>query len=205
MLAWMDLEMTGLDPGRDVIVEIATLVTDDDSPVVAEGPDLVVSATAEQLDAMADVVRDMHTRSGLLAAIEASTLSPRGCRPPGARLPAPAHPRARDGPALPGTRSASTAGSWRLPARASRTCLHYRSVDVSTVKELCRRWYPEALAGAPGSRPRTGPWTTSKRAWPSSPTTAAAIFRPPARPTRPAEAPGPERASVRPPTGRRTE
>ncbi|HEY5244184.1 MAG TPA: oligoribonuclease, partial [Acidimicrobiales bacterium] len=74
MLAWMDLEMTGLDPTRHVIVEIATLVTDDELQIVAEGPDLVVSATAEQLDAMDSFVREMHTKSGLLTAIEASTL-----------------------------------------------------------------------------------------------------------------------------------
>ncbi len=71
----MDLEMTGLDTARHVIVEVATLITDDDLGVVAVGPDLVVSAPAEQLDAMDDFVRDMHTRSGLLAEIAASTVS----------------------------------------------------------------------------------------------------------------------------------
>ena len=73
MLAWMDLEMTGLDPAADAIVEIATLITDDDLNVVAEGPDLVIGVAAETLAAMGDVVRRMHTKSGLLAAIEAST------------------------------------------------------------------------------------------------------------------------------------
>ncbi|HEV8063419.1 MAG TPA: oligoribonuclease, partial [Acidimicrobiales bacterium] len=73
MLAWMDLEMTGLEPERHVIVEISTLVTDDDLNIVAEGPDLVVGATAGQLEIMEEVVRHMHTVSGLLPAIEAST------------------------------------------------------------------------------------------------------------------------------------
>ncbi len=68
----MDLEMTGLDIGRHVIVEVATLITDDDLAIVAEGPDLVVSATPEQLDGMDDFVRAMHTKSGLLAEIAAS-------------------------------------------------------------------------------------------------------------------------------------
>src|SRR5579859_2014825 len=68
VLAWMDLEMTGLDPDRHVIVEIATLVTDDDLAVVAEGPDIVIRATDEELAAMDDVVRTMHTKSGLLEA-----------------------------------------------------------------------------------------------------------------------------------------
>src|SRR5690554_1001430 len=73
MLVWMDLEMTGLDPARHVIVEIATIVTGDHLEVVAEGPDLVVHQPPEALAAMEDVVREMHTASGLLAAIEAST------------------------------------------------------------------------------------------------------------------------------------
>ncbi len=75
MLAWIDLEMTGLEPSRHVIVEIASLVTDDDLHILAEGPDLVVHATPEQLAEMDDFVIAMHTRSGLLGEIEASTLS----------------------------------------------------------------------------------------------------------------------------------
>src|SRR5687768_16343335 len=75
VLVWMDLEMTGLDPTSNVIVEIATLVTDDELEIVAEGPDLVVHQTADKLAAMGEVVRDMHTRSGLLPAIEASTIT----------------------------------------------------------------------------------------------------------------------------------
>src|SRR5687768_511413 len=75
VLVWMDLEMTGLDPARHAIVEIATLVTDDELEIVAEGPDLVVHQPADVLAGMDDVVRDMHTRSGLLKAIEASTVS----------------------------------------------------------------------------------------------------------------------------------
>ena len=71
MLAWMDLEMTGLDPNRHVIVEIATLITDDDLELVAEGPDLVIHQPPEALAEMDDYVREMHTRSGLLAQIEA--------------------------------------------------------------------------------------------------------------------------------------
>jgi oligoribonuclease len=72
VLVWMDLEMTGLDVTRHVIVEIATLITDDDLEVVAEGPDLVVAASPEQLAGMDDFVLAMHTKSGLLTDIEAS-------------------------------------------------------------------------------------------------------------------------------------
>src|SRR5208282_4107667 len=75
MLAWMDLEMTGLEPGVHTIVEIATLITDDELEVVATGPDLVVRATDDELARMDPYVRNMHTKSGLLKAIEASTLT----------------------------------------------------------------------------------------------------------------------------------
>ena len=75
MLVWMDLEMTGLDPARDVIVEIATIVTDDELQVVAEGPDIVVHQPDDVLARMDPFVVDMHTRSGLLDAIKASSTS----------------------------------------------------------------------------------------------------------------------------------
>ena len=75
MLVWMDLEMTGLDPARDVIVEIATLVTDDDLVLVDEGLDLVVHQPDEALTSMQDVVREMHTASGLIHEIKRSTVS----------------------------------------------------------------------------------------------------------------------------------
>jgi oligoribonuclease len=144
----MDLEMTGLDPERHAIVEIATLVTDDELRIVAEGPDLVVTATAEQLAEMDDVVEAMHTRSGLLAAIKESTVS---LEDAGAatidflrkHIPAPG--------TVPlcgnsiGTDRRFLA-SW-LPD--IDRYLHYRSIDVSTIKELARRWYPDAYAKAP--------------------------------------------------------
>ena len=75
MLAWMDLEMTGLDPERHVIVEIATILTNDDLEIVAEGPDLVIHQPEEALAGMDEFVRNMHTKSGLLPQIEASTIS----------------------------------------------------------------------------------------------------------------------------------
>src|ERR1019366_6850025 len=71
----MDLEMTGLEPSRHVIVEIATVITDDHLNIVAEGPDLVIHATPEQLAEMGSVVTEMHTKSGLLEAVKASSVS----------------------------------------------------------------------------------------------------------------------------------
>src|SRR3546814_11670929 len=75
MLVWMDLEMTGLDPARHVIVEIATIVTDDQLQIVAEGPDLVVHQPPEAMAEMEEVVRTMHNTSKLLTAIETSTVA----------------------------------------------------------------------------------------------------------------------------------
>ncbi len=150
VLAWMDLEMTGLDPTRDVIVEIATLVTDDDLRLVAEGPDLVVAAPQAALAAMGDVVREMHTRSGLLAAIEASTCS---LEEAGQATLAflQAHMEPGTVP-LAGNSIGVDRRFLALQLPKVEQFLHYRSVDVSTVKELARRWLPEAVARAPHKR-----------------------------------------------------
>ena len=75
MLVWMDLEMTGLEPARHVIVEIATIITDDELEIIAEGPDLVLQANDSQLAEMDDFVTDMHTRSGLLDEIRKSSIT----------------------------------------------------------------------------------------------------------------------------------
>ena len=144
----MDLEMTGLDPARHVIVEIATLVTDDDLEVVAEGPDLVIAQPPEKLAEMDDVVREMHKSSGLLAAIEHATTSLEEAGRDTlefirAHVPEP-HTVPLCGNSI-GTDRRFLAAF--LPTIDDY--LHYRSVDVSTVKELARRWYPEALAAAP--------------------------------------------------------
>jgi oligoribonuclease len=151
MLVWMDLEMTGLDPARDVIVEIATLVTDDDLAVVAEGPDLVVHQPPEALARMDEVVRTMHKASGLLAAVEASTVSLEEAGQATLDF-------IRSHAATPRTvpLCGNSIGTDRrflatyLPDIESH--LHYRSIDVSTVKELCRRWYAAEFEAAPEKR-----------------------------------------------------
>ena len=148
VLVWMDLEMTGLDPTRHVIVEVASLVTDDQLTVVEEGPDLVVAAPPGALAAMEEPVRGMHERSGLRAAVEASPVS---LEEAGARTLDFIRAHVPE----PGTAPlcGNSIGTDRkflaayLPAIENH--LHYRSIDVSTIKELCRRWYPEALAAAP--------------------------------------------------------
>lgn len=151
MLAWMDLEMTGLDPSRHVIVEIATLLTDDELEIVAEGPDLVVHASPESLADMDEVVTAMHTRSGLLRAIQAASLTP-------ADAAAQTLEFLKAHIDEPGTvpLCGNSIGTDRrfLAARMPEVdqYLHYRSIDVSTVKELARRWYPAAYKQAPRKR-----------------------------------------------------
>ena len=147
----MDLEMTGLDPGRHTILEIATLVTDDDLTVVAEGPDLVVSATQEQLAEMDDYVRSMHTSSGLLALVEASDLS---LADAGAATLAFLREHLDGAGKVPLAGNSIGTDRRFLAAQLPEIekYLSYRCVDVSTVKELAMRWFPGELASAPHKR-----------------------------------------------------
>jgi len=148
MLVWMDLEMTGLDPVTHAIVEIATLVTDDNLDVVAEGPDLVVHQPPEVLAHMDDFVRKMHTKSGLLAAIESSTLSLDEAGTATLDFIKQHVPESGTVP-LAGNSIGMDRRFLAAYLPDVEGYLHYRSVDVSTVKELCRRWYPDVLANAP--------------------------------------------------------
>jgi oligoribonuclease len=144
----MDLEMTGLDPARHVIVEIATIVTDDELEVVAEGPDLVVHQPPEALKEMDEVVRTMHTSSGLLTAIAASTIT---LEDAGAQTLAFIREHVPDVRTVPlcGNSIGTDRRFLAIHLPAIEEHLHYRSVDVSTIKELTRRWYPGALESVP--------------------------------------------------------
>jgi len=148
MLAWMDLEMTGLDPSRHVIVEIASLITDDDLAIVAEGPDLVVHATPAELAEMDDFVTAMHTRSGLLDAMAASTLTLEEAGAQTLEFLKLHIPEARTVP-LAGNSIGTDRRFLATQLPEIEEYLHYRSVDVSTLKELCRRWYPQVAKTAP--------------------------------------------------------
>ena len=147
-LVWIDLEMTGLEVNRHTIVEIAVLITDSNLEIVDEGLDLVVHQPPEALAEMDAFVRKMHTRSNLLPAIEASTLSLEAA---GVQV---LEYLSRHVPA-PGTAPlcGNSIGVDRrfldqyLPTVDQY--LHYRSIDVSSFKELCRRWYPEVYKGRP--------------------------------------------------------
>ena len=140
--------MTGLDPARDVIVEIATLVTDADLNIVAEGPDLVIHADDTALDRMGEVVKNMHAKSGLTDAIRASTVT---LEEAGAQTLAfiKEHvPSARSAP-LCGNSIGTDRRFLAAYLPEIEEYLHYRCVDVSTVKELADRWYPQIYAKRP--------------------------------------------------------
>ena len=140
--------MTGLDPAKDVIVEIATIVTDDELEIVAEGPDLVVHQPPEALEDMDPVVVDMHTSSGLLTAIAASTTSLEAAGQATLAFIREHVPEARTVP-LCGNSIGTDRRFLAIYLPEIEEHLHYRSVDVSTIKELTRRWYPGALEGVP--------------------------------------------------------
>lgn len=147
-LVWIDLEMTGLEPETDVIVEIATIITDGMLEQIESGPDLLVAAPAAALDQMDDVVRRMHTKSGLLDQLghvdrtaqqaEAETLAfIREHVPDPAIAP------------LAGNSVHADRMFLRRYMPTLEAHLHYRNVDVSTLKELARRWRPQLLEQAP--------------------------------------------------------
>jgi len=148
VLVWMDLEMTGLEPETDVIVEIATLITDDDLNIIAEGPDLVIHQSDEVLARMNQIVVDMHTKSGLLEAIKSSTITLEEAGAATLEFIRQHIPEARTIPLC-----GNSIGTDRrflakyLPEIENH--LHYRSVDVSTIKELARRWYPKLGSDRP--------------------------------------------------------
>ena len=149
-LVWIDCEMTGLDLVHDALIEIAVLVTDFELNVLGEGLDVIVKPPAEALEQMDDFVRTMHVSSGLLdelddgvSLVEAEEqvlahikqFCPDGTRPPlaGNTIGTDRSFLARDMPDL-------------------ETFLHYRVVDVSSIKELARRWHPRAYFSSPPKR-----------------------------------------------------
>jgi oligoribonuclease len=144
----MDLEMTGLEPERHVIVEIATLVTDDELKVIGEGPDLVIHASASEMSHMGDFVTEMHTKSGLIALIEASTISVADAEAATLDFLKEHISEPRTVP-LCGNSIGTDRRFLQDYMPTLEAFFHYRNVDVSTLKELARRWYPEILASVP--------------------------------------------------------
>ena len=146
-IVWIDCEMTGLDQVRDALIEVAALVTDSELNVLGEGVDVVIKPPAEALLTMPDLVRDMHTTSGLLAELDGGlTLAEAQAQVLDyVRTWVPEPRRAPLGGNSVGTdRLFLTRDMPELEAH-----LHYRIVDVSSVKELARRWYPRAYFNSP--------------------------------------------------------
>lgn len=146
-LVWIDCEMTGLDLSRDALIEVAVLVTDGDLNVLGDGVDILIKPTQEQLDAMGSFVREMHTKSGLLdelaqglsmaEATEQVLAYIREYVPVAKKVPLAGNTIGTDRAFL--ARDMPDVEQW----------VHYRNVDVSSIKELARRWYPKVLYQAP--------------------------------------------------------
>jgi oligoribonuclease len=149
-LVWIDLEMTGLDVRRHVIVEIAVLVTGADLVALDDGIDLVVHQPPELLAEMDEYVTTMHTRSGLLSEIQASTLT---LADAGAAALEYVRNHVAEG-AAPVCGNSIGVDRRFLDAQLPELdgYLHYRSIDVSTLKELCRRWAPAVYRKRPGKQ-----------------------------------------------------
>jgi oligoribonuclease len=149
-LVWIDCEMTGLDLGADALIEVAALVTDFDLNVLGEGVDIVVKPEPAALEQMGDFVREMHTKSGLLEQLDSGVsleeaekqvldyireFCPDGSRPP-----------------LAGNTVATDRSFLIRDMPTLEAFLHYRIVDVSSIKELSRRWFPRAYYESPAKR-----------------------------------------------------
>ncbi len=162
VMVWMDLEMTGLDHRRHRIVEIATVITDDALEVIATGPCMVIGAAQADLDAMEPVVREMHTKSGLLNEIQASQITVAEAAERTLEFVKTHVPEPHKVPLC-----GNTIGMDRrfldqyMPELENY--LHYRVIDVSTIKELAKRWLPE-LAEASSDAKKSRVASTKHRA-----------------------------------------
>ncbi|MDQ3150388.1 MAG: oligoribonuclease [Actinomycetota bacterium] len=147
-LVWIDCEMTGLDPGKDALIEIAALVTDGELRVLGEGVDIVVHADEAALASMPDIVRDMHAKSGLTEDVRRSTVTLAEAEQQVLAYVRRHVPDPRSAP-LAGNSVGTDRGFLARDMPELDAYLHYRIVDVSSVKELCRRWYPRIYYAQP--------------------------------------------------------
>jgi oligoribonuclease len=146
-MVWIDCEMTGLSLAHDALIEVAALVTDSELNVLGEGVDVVIRPPAESLDTMPDVVRSMHTASGLLDELAGGMTLPEAERIVLDYVRSHvAEPRKAP---LCGNSVSTDRGFLARDMPTLEQHLHYRIVDVSSVKELARRWYPRAYFNSP--------------------------------------------------------
>ncbi len=148
LLVWIDCEMTGLDLRQDALIEVAALVTDRDLTVLGEGVDVVIHAGDEHLAAMNEVVARMHDSSGLTEAVRASTVTIADAEEMIMEYVRQHVPDPRTAP-LCGNSIATDRGFIARDMLTLDAHLHYRMIDVSSVKELCRRWFPRTYYGQP--------------------------------------------------------
>ncbi|WP_445159440.1 oligoribonuclease [Mycobacterium sp. Dal123C01] len=147
-LVWIDCEMTGLDLGSDKLIEIAALVTDADLNILGDGVDVVIHADDAALSSMIDVVTEMHTRSGLIDEVRASTVDLAAAEAMVLDYIGK-HVKQPKAAPLAGNSIATDRSFIARDMLALDSFLHYRMIDVSSIKELCRRWYPRIYYGQP--------------------------------------------------------
>ncbi|MGH8860633.1 MAG: oligoribonuclease [Jatrophihabitantaceae bacterium] len=147
-LVWIDCEMTGLDLARDALIEVAAIVTDADLTPVDDGVDIVIKVADDVLDTMIPFVRDMHASSGLTDAVRASSTSLGEAEDQVLAYVRSHIPEPRSAP-LCGNSIATDRGFLARDMPALDEHLHYRMIDVSSVKELAKRWYPRTYQSQP--------------------------------------------------------
>jgi oligoribonuclease len=147
-LVWLDAEMTGLDVERDVLIEVAALVTDSELNLLGTGVDVVIHADEAALGSMVEIVREMHDKSGLTDAVRGSTISVADAEQMIMDYVTTYVSEPRTAP-LCGNSIATDRGFLAKYMPRFDQYLHYRMIDVSSVKELCRRWYPRTYFGQP--------------------------------------------------------
>ncbi len=144
-LVWLDMEMTGLDPEKERIIEVAVVVTEPDLTIVAEGPVLVIHQSDSLLDAMDSWNRSTHSKSGLTDKVKASTLTEEQAQEELIAFLSQYVPAGKS-PLCGNTVSQDRRFMFKYMPKLEQF-FHYRTVDVSTLKELARRWKPELLKG----------------------------------------------------------
>jgi oligoribonuclease len=149
-LVWIDCEMTGLDLGADALIEVAALVTDFDLNVLGDGVDVIIKPPSEALDQMIEFVRNMHETSGLLAELDRGVTLREAEEQVMTYLREQCGPDSR--PPLAGNSVATDRGFVARDMAELDAFLHYRIVDVSSIKELSKRWFPRAYFNAPTKR-----------------------------------------------------
>jgi oligoribonuclease len=146
-LVWIDCEMTGLDIVHDALIEIACVVTDAELNLLDDGIDVIIKPPAEALDQMSDVVREMHTKSGLLADLAGGMALPEATE----AVLGYVKNFVREPRKVPLCGNSIATDRWFIARDMPEldAWLHYRMIDVSSVKELARRWYPRAYFASP--------------------------------------------------------